>query len=348
MKINGARTFLLAGFAAFLLLGMMILRPSSPSIIQAASDFLTSLDEKQRSQATFPFDDRTREIWHYLPLASWKRAGISLAELSDRQRKKVFNLLFASLSEEGYYKAETIIDLENVLSDLEDGNPSRDPDQYHIAVYGVPADEGVWAYNFEGHHISLHFTFADGKVSGSPTFLGANPAEVPLGPKRGLRVLGDEEDLGLLLINELPPDQQAQAIFRDISPWEIVSSVATELGPLEDTGVRFADMDEANQGILRDLISEYIQVMPTDIAKQRRARIEAAGYADIRFAWAGSTTIDDGHYYRVQGPTFLIEFDNTQNDANHIHTIWRDFKGDFGRDILRAHYHHADADHGHD
>ncbi len=317
------------------------------NIVKHTYAFLESLDKDQRSIVSFEFEDRTREIWHYLPLASFNRPGISLGEMTEKQKRKVFNLLGVSLSEEGYHKAESIIDLENVLRDLENNNPTRDPDQYHISIYGDPDDEGIWGYNFEGHHISFNFTFVKGKLSTSPTFLGANPAEVMLGPSRGLRVLKDEEDLGLELINALPSDQRAQAIFRDISPYEIVTSVATELGPLLDVGIRFAELSEDHQTMLRSIIDEYINIMPRDVAKARHQGIEAGGYNDIHFAWAGPTSREAGHYYRVQGPTFLIEFDNTQSDANHIHTIWRDFKGDFGRDLLKEHYHNAGDDHGH-
>ncbi len=321
---------------------------SEDRIVKETNAFLDALSPQQREAATFEFEDDGREKWHFLPVASFDRAGISLAELDDAQDALLFNLLEASLSAEGYDKATNIVALEDVLKVLEKNNATRDPEQYHIAVYGEPKSKGTWGYSFQGHHLVLHYTFVDGKLSGAPTFLGANPAEVPSGEKKGLRVLKDEEDLGIQLVNNLTPEQQKIALIADEAPREIYTANASEVTPLEEAGVRYADMSTENKKLIDRLITEYVSVMPDDVARKRVEKLTAAGIDKIRFAWAGTFDRSDGHYYRIQGPTFLIEFDNTQNDANHIHTVWRDFDGDFGRDLIREHYHSADGKHGHD
>ena len=297
--------------------------------------------------ALIDFADDSREVWHFLPVASFDRYGIALSELSDEQDQLVFDLLQASLSAEGFEKTEQIVGLEVVLQMLEKNNTTRDPEQYHIAIYGIPTSKGTWGYTFQGHHVALVFTFVDGKLSTTPTFLGANPAEVPSGPKKGLRVLKEEEDLGLELINALTPEQQTLAMISDRAPREIFTAAESEVKPLEQAGVRYGDMSKENQKLFDRLISEYISVMPEDMAQQRVTKLTGAGVENIRFGWAGPKDRSDGHYYRIQGPTFLVEFDNTQNNANHIHSVWRDFKGDFGRDLIREHYHSADEKHGH-
>ena len=318
------------------------------AVVERANVFLASLSDKQQEAATFAFEDSSRTQWHFLPLMSYDRKGVSLGELTDEQDEKLFAMLEASLSAEGYDKTQKIIDLENILKVLEANNPSRDPEQYHIAFYGTPVAKGTWGFSFQGHHVALQYTFVDGKLSAAPTFLGANPAEVPSGEKKGLRVLKDEEDLGIQLVNALTREQQAMALITANAPREIFTANASEVKALEQIGVTFAQLSKDNQKLLKKIIEEYVAIMPHEIAEIRWSKLTKAGMDQIRFAWAGPMDRTAGHYYRVQGPTFLIEFDNTQNNANHIHTVWRDFDGDFGRDLLREHYHGADGKHGHD
>ena len=321
---------------------------SEDRIVEKANQFLEALTSEQKELATIDFEDEGRTQWHFLPLASYDRSGISLAELDPHQDQKLFDLLKASLSAEGYDKTQDIIALEDVLKILEKDNATRDPEQYHIAIYGTPKAKGTWGYSFQGHHVVLHYTFVNGKLSGAPTFLGANPAEVPSGEKKGLRVLREEEDLGLQLINNLSADQQKEALIAEVAPREIFTTNASEVKPMEEVGVLYADMSSDNKKTLDRLITEYVSVMPEDLARKRVEKLTAAGIDKIRFAWAGTFDRSGGHYYRIQGPTFLIEFDNTQNNANHIHTVWRDFKGDFGRDLIREHYQKAGGKHGHE
>lgn len=311
-----------------------------------ASQFLASLNEEQRAKAQLPFDDLSREDWHFLPGAMWPRAGVQLHELDDNQKSLIFKLLQASLSEAGYDKTLKIIDLENVLAEMEGNTDFRDPEKYSIVFYGDPKGK-LWAWSFEGHHISYQFTMADGKVSMTPRFMGANPAEIRTGERKGERTLAAEEDFGYSLVNSMSEEQRGKAIFQQNSFLEIVTSVSVEVSPLKPVGIKMSELGKEQQAILLDLIDEYLSAMPTELAEKRMENLQSEEFADIRFGWAGSTERGKAHYYRVQGKTFLIEFDNSQNNANHIHTVWRDFDGDFGRDIIREHYQHSHGGKGH-
>ena len=330
---------LLFGGLAFLFLNLM--NNKANSMAKPALKFIESLSPDQKSKAVFEFDNQSRFIWSYLPVSMVRRAGISLRQLYEPQKVLVHELLKSSLSQSGYMKTEQIIGLEDILKVLEPNNYGRDADQYHISIYGTPDESGNWAWNFQGHHLFLSFTIVGGKVSASPTFLGANPAEVRSGPQKGLRVLKNEEDLGFQLINSMNDKQKAKAIIQANSYWEILTTTSTQVGPLVSEGISVTALNTDQKQLLFDLIDEYISVMPADLAKKRQDKLEKAGKDKILFAWAGATKPGVGHYYRVQGPTFLIEFDNTQNKANHIHSVWRDFNGDFGRDLIREHYQHS-------
>ncbi|HJU42283.1 MAG TPA: DUF3500 domain-containing protein, partial [Vicinamibacterales bacterium] len=212
-------------------------------------------------------------------------------------------------------------------------------------VFGAPAAKGHWGWRVEGHHISIRFTIADGAVNrqlaSSPMFLGANPAEVRDGDKKGLRVLSEEEDAARALVAALSPDQQKQAVINAVAPSDIVTMNKNDITPLPEQGVTFGSLQPSQQALLTRLIEVYTSNMETDIAAERMAKIKAAGLDKVRFAWAGEIDKGKRHYYMVQGPTFLIEYDNTQNNGNHIHSVWRDFNGDFGRDLLREHLRQA-------
>jgi hypothetical protein len=307
-------------------------------MVAAANKLLASLTADQRAEVTFEVNDTSREIWHFLPVASFDRFGLPLNQLSDAQDQLVLDLVKASVSTEGFDKARQIMDLESILKVMENNSPNRDPQQYHIAIYGTPSTKGIWSWSFSGHHISLHYTMVDGTLASTPTFLGANPGEVMQGEKKGLRVLIDEEEKALVLIASMNSEQKAKAIIADKAPYEIFTAAASEVKPLENLGVKYSEMSAEQKKMLKAIVDEYISFMPKEIAKLRTKKINQSGWEDIVFAWAGVTDRSDGHYYRIQGPSFLIEFDNTQNNANHVHTVWRDFDGDFGRDLIREHY----------
>lgn len=306
---------------------------------RAAQAFLDALGEEQRARAMFPFDAEERTRFHFIPIEMFPRQGVMLADLTTAQRERAHELLRAGLSQRGYLTATQVMELEDVLLALEGGARfARDRDEYLFSVFGAPAVGSTWAWRFEGHHISLHFTVIDGSIAvATPAFVGANPAEVRDGPQRGRRVLGDREDAGRALVTALDPAQRAVAILDVEAPRDILTGNAALVEPLEATGIEARAMTPAQRSALTELIEVYLSMMSDDIAEHRRAGLRAAGLDAIRFTWAGEVTRGAPHYYRVQGPTFLIEYDNTQNDANHIHSVWRDFDGDFGRDLLREH-----------
>ena len=214
----------------------------------------------------------------------------------------------------------------------------RDPEGYFFSIFGTPARPGTWGWRVEGHHVSLHFTIVNGSPNVSaPTFFGSNPAEVREGPKKGLRILGFEEDPARELVTSLTADQRTRAVLAGNAPSDIVTMNRYPVSALTPAGILLSDLNPAQRPLLESLVQAYIAQMAPDIAAERNARLKKAGIEKIAFAWAGETERGRKHYYRIQGPTFLIEYDNTQNDGNHVHSVWRDFDGDFGRDLLREH-----------
>jgi hypothetical protein len=224
------------------------------------------------------------------------------------------------------------------------GGFERDPTKYFFTVFGQPSAAGNWGWRVEGHHISLHFLVSKGAVVAStPSFAGSNPAEVRDGAEKGKRVLASLEDPGRALVMALDDKQRATAIINTTAPNEIVTNNTLDIKPLSPDGLKASAMTAAQRDLLSKVIDAYAGLMAPDVAAQRMAKIKTAGFENIAFAWAGPVERGALHYYRVQGPTFLIEFDNTQNQGNHVHSIWRDFNGDFGRDLLREHIKTAHA-----
>ncbi len=312
-----------------------------------AQNFLQSLSEEQKHKALLEFNSEERLNWHYIPRA---RKGMPFKEMNEAQQTAAQQLLKAGLSVRGMEKVSQIRELEGVLKEMEKGTgPTRDPDLYYVSLFGEPTDSGVWGWRFEGHHISLNWTVIQGRViASSPQFLGTNPAEVRFGPLKGRRVLHKEEDLGLELVRSLSPEQRKEAILSETAPPDIITAAQRQADILDSKGVHYTALTKEQQGILIALIQEYATTQNPAIAKQRLEKVRKAGLDKVVFAWMGGTERGVGTYYRVQGTTFLIEFDNTQNSNNHIHAVWRDFKNDWGADLLAAHYqklHHKDGHH---
>ncbi len=313
-----------------------------------AIKFIESLSDEQWDKAYFDFDIEEREEWDFVPVLTKPRPGIQLSELNNKQEDLLFKLVRSYLSKSGYEKTKQIISLEEVLAEISGDTEYRDPEKYHAAFYGDPRKDDPWSWSFEGHHVSLNFTVVDGKISMTPRFFGANPAIVPSGSRKGERTLKEEEDLGLQLINMMSASKRKKAIFEEEAFPDNVTGVLSKVNPLEPVGVSTREMTEEEIEILDELIHVYLSSMPEKLAEKRRKNIEIEDWDEIHFGWAGETDLGEPHYYRVQGKTFLIEFDNTQNDANHIHTVWRDFDGDFGRDLIKEHYESSDHhDHPH-
>lgn len=300
----------------------------------AALDFLGTLGTELREKAAISFDSENRHDWGYVPRG---RKGISLKELSQTQREAAMNLLRKALSSKGYDKATGVILLESVLAEIE--GSWRDPGLYFVSVFGSPSATEPWGWRVEGHHLSLNFTSVTGEViAATPAFYGSNPAIVRKGAQKDLRVLGYEEDLARELLSSMSSAQRQKAVFSNRAPSEIVSGVEREIDPGTPKGLPVSEMTAEQRGSLMRLIEEYVGNIRPEFADGAMARIGKAGIEKIYFAWAGGEKKGEGHYYRIQGPTFLIEYDNTQNNANHIHSVWRDLENDFGADLLRRHY----------
>jgi len=262
-------------------------------------------------------------------------------------------LLHAGLSEKGYTKAEAVRALEPVLAAIEKNPVRRDPDLYYVSIFGDPTPTGTWGWRYEGHHLSQNWTVVRGQsIASSPQFFGSNPAEVRDGPKKGTRVLAAEEDLARALLERLTEAQRAKAVISPEAPDDMLTANNRKAAMQEDRGVSHEELTPEQRGLLMAVIEEYAAAQQRSIAQARLEAVRTAGLGKVRFAWMGGLARGKRHYYRIQGPTFLIEYDNTQNDANHIHAVWRDFNGDFGLDLLSEHYrtspHHADARHRHE
>ncbi len=310
---------------------------SASSMATAANAWLGSLSAEQRSKASFAFEGDERLRWHFIPTYMFPRNGLTIKEMNPQQRDLAQALLKSGLSQKGYTAATSIMQLETILRAIEK-NDRRDPEGYFFSVFGTPSANGAWGWRVEGHHISLRFTVVKGMaVASSPAFLGTNPAEVRDGEKKGLRILAAHEDAARGLLESLTPSQRTTAIINTTAPGDILTMNKNDITPLESTGVTSAALTPKQRELLMQLIDSYTSIMEADIASERRAALEKAGLDKIVFAWAGETERGKKHYYRIQGPTFLVEYDNTQNDGNHVHSVWRDFNGDFGRDILREH-----------
>jgi hypothetical protein len=340
MSSTRVRILAAAGILACLPLGQMIAAERSiAAMSQAAARFLAELTPEQRQQATFPMASEERLRWHFIPNETFPRKGLAFRHMNESQRARAHDLLKSGLSQRGYVTASSIIELENVLRAIEKGGRmARDPVDYQFTIFGTPGAKDAWGWRVEGHHLSLHFTVTGARaVASSPTFTGANPAEVREGAEKGKRVLAPIEDLGRAMVAALDEKQRSAAVFETTAPGDILTMNKNDIAPLSPPGIAAAAMTADQRAALMRLVEAYTSVVADDLAADRMARLKAAGVEQITFAWAGPTEKGAKHYYRVQGPTFLIEYDNTQNDGNHIHAVWRDFQGDFGRDLLREH-----------
>ncbi len=308
----------------------------------AANEFLQTLTGEQRSAIQFDFDANERYNWHYIPKS---RKGLPLKELSETQRQSALKLLHTALSDTGFKKTTAIMQLEGILRDAEGrstGDTYRDPSKYYFSVFGNPATDSIWGWRLEGHHISFNFSAKNNElVSGTPGFLGTNPAIVLSGPEKGKQILENETELGFSLIQSLDADQARKAIISDEAPSEIITAADRKAMIEHPQGILYSDLNSLQQKMFIELLSVYIHRYTRLFALIMMKEIEATGLDKLRFAWAGAQQpgIGHPHYYRIQGPTIIIEYDNTQNNANHVHTVVRDLKNDFGGDELLDHYH---------
>jgi Protein of unknown function (DUF3500) len=343
-----ARVAAHAGFA--MVLAALAWLFSTPATAQtntpsaAAQRLIDATPQAERAALRLPFTDEARSNWHYTPRS---RDGLARKAMSQAQRDASTALLRSALSDPGLIKVRALMALEIALRELETFGLFRDPDNYAIAIYGEPAAP-AWGWRIEGHHLSLHFSLsADRYVATLPQFFGANPALVPRdtaagAPRKGFRLLGSEEDLAREWLDSLSPAQRSIAVF-DARPFgDIVTRNAARASPLAPVGLEFAAMNPAQQALLLRLIASFAEHLHPDLAEARLARVRAGTLESIRFGWAGPTLRGEPHYFRIQGASFLIEFDNS--GGNHIHSVWRDFQGDWGRDVLADHYRRSAAE----
>ena len=315
--------------------------PVARALCEAARALLAATPEAQRAELAQPFSDSARSNWHYTPRS---RAGVPFRSMSEAQRAAAQQLLSAALSEHGLATVRAVIALEIALRELETFSTRRDPTNYAFAIYGEPDPDKSWGWRIEGHHLSLHFTIDGARVVSSlPQFVGANPAEVPRdipqGPRAGQRALREQEDSALQLFGSLTPQQRTAAIIAAEPYGDIVTKNAAKVDPLTAQGVGFKDLDRAQQAELLRVIDAFATIATRVLAEQRLVRVRTGGLEQIRFAWAGGHTRGRPYYFRIQGPAFLIELDNS--GGNHVHSVWRDFDGDWGRDVLGEHYRNA-------
>jgi hypothetical protein len=322
-----------------LLFTVNLLASAQSQIVTAANDFISLLDDDAKKKLQFEFTDAERYNWKFVPTS---RKGISLHNLDSKQKAAGFALLKLSLASQGYKKSSDIIALEGILLEVEGREKDdtyRDPLNYYFSIFGTPSDKGLWGWRFEGHHLALNFSSADGKIkSSTPTFMGANPATVPSGDQKGKQTLKQETELGFKLVNSLSADQLKAARFSTTALPEIVSGNSRKAELLEPKGISYKELTPAQKTIFDELLNVYVKNYELGFSKTLMEKIQKAGVENLSFAWAGSLQPGEGHYYRIQGPMLLIEYDNTQTNANHVHTAVRDLTNDFAEDILKEHY----------
>lgn len=323
---------------------LIIISSQAQDILKAARQFISTLDEEQKTKTLFPFDGEERYNYHFVPFV---RKGITLHEMNDEQKKAAFTLLQTCLSKQTFQKTNEIRNLELVLKALEKRKPEdqfRDTGNYHFSIFGIPAPNTIWGWRFEGHHMSFNFSVDKNKlVAATPGFLGSNPGFVLDDPQKNKEVLKDETETGYALLETLTTDQKKRAVIDSVAPAEILSSDKRKLLLENPAGIPYSALSPIQQQAFLKIVQLYVHRYTKLFAEDMFREIQHAGLDHLWFAWTGSTEkgIGHPHYYRIQGPTLLIEYDNTQNNANHVHSVIRDLKHDFGGDELPEHYKQA-------
>jgi len=336
--------------------------PASADMATAATRFLSSLTPEQLKQAAFKLEDAERQNWHFVPdrlIEPNGRNGISLKSMRADQKALAHALPASALSHRGHLKAMTIMALEKLLFDKE-GDVNRDPERYYVSIFGTPDAHGTWAWRFEGHHLAINVTIVDGnQFSVTPSFMGSNPGKVADEILAGTEVLKDEDEIALRLAKSLDAEQVKLAMIKDVTPYELVDRerVVWELltnqnrsadrSKFQETGIPFAKLSSEQQTSLLQLANLYTGRFRAEVLAGTRYPTGIADGSKLTFAWLGGTEPGEHHYYRIQSDTFVIEFVNSRNDANHVHAVWREFDGDFGADLLGDHLreHHSKQQH---
>lgn len=352
MKLTPRMTTLMVACLAFVFATSNAFAHSpAEAMATAANRYLKSLNKDEKAMSHFKWDDKKRQGWYFVPdkfieeggkTKDNARFGLPMTKMNGAQRALATGLLNSALSHKGFLQATTIMSLEQILHEMEDKNPIRNPALYYVSIFGEPSADGTWSWRFEGHHLSINVTIIKGKLlSVTPSFFGTNPATVKDGPFKGLQTLDEEENLARKLVQSLGAEQSKKAIIAEKAPKDIFTGQDRKankglFNPAK--GITLAELDKKQQKMLKDLIKVYAGKYRLEIVEQIEKQKKLYEETDIHFAWMGSVKKGDGHYYRIQTPTFLFEYDSTQNNANHVHAVWRDFDGDFGADLLSEHY----------
>lgn len=319
----------------------------------SSNNFLSTLTNDQLSTINHTFDDSSRTRWTNLPVGLAARPGLRYGELSEESRIEFHRLLTTLFSSQGYLKTVSILQLDDILNVVYETAYERGdiPDQaieqirnldwslenYYISFYGKPGPNDPWGMKFEGHHISYNLTATGDEFSITPLFLGSDPAEVKITKYAGIRVLSKEEDYGMRLINALNDKQKAIATLSLEVPDDILTNPSSSQRLTKYNGIKGSELSSAQKDLLKRLISEYINNLEREKSNDYLEKIERSGIDEIYFAWIGSFKRLSPHYYIINGPDFLIEYDNASSTGNHIHTIWREKGNDFGEDLLQQH-----------
>lgn len=316
-----------------------------------ADSLYQSFDRMQNISGRLHFNDTSRLKWNNLPVGLRPRAGTSIGNMTGEQRRLLHRILSASFSSQGYLKATGIMHLDDLLNrysdslfdqhKINDTVYARRRDllwahkNYYFAFFAKPTDS-VWGYKLEGHHLSINFTFVNDELSVTPFFIGTDPAEYPVSEYAGWRVLGQEEDLGIKLIQLLTPAQQKKATMSTAVPKDIITGAESGKRLVDNWGILGADMNDNQRSVLEYIIREFVFNLEYDKAVVEYGKIIKAGIGKIYFGWIGEYEEKKPHYYVLNGPTFIIEFDNAS--GNHIHAIWREKGNEYGEDVLQKHY----------
>lgn len=307
-------------------------------MLEAAKHFMAAFGAGTQTKMRFSFQDEERLNFHFVPK---ERQGLTLKAMDAAQKNLAHQLLHNGLSRSGYNKALRIMYLDKILFEME-GRAFRDSELYYFSIFGEPEVDQTWGWRVEGHHLSVNFTIHNGEVvSFSPLFMGANPAIVPIDLSKGLQTLPVEEELARKLVRSLNDEQRQQAVFAETAPADIVTGAQKKIDRLHPEGIGYSDLQSEQKEMLARLLSEYVFRVHEDLAEQEFKKIMETPES-LFFAWAGGFNRGEGHYYRIQGKHFVLEYDNTQNGANHVHTVWRDFDNDFGLSVLQDHYRNSD------
>ena len=357
MKKQFASRVRIIGMVIYFSFSVTVLSAQSGAAIASVTNlFLNTLGADELQKISYPFTDTLRLKWSNLPVGLSPRAGVQYGSLSDKSRLAFHELLNAILSSQGYLKLTSIMQLDDILNTLyqqayDKGEIKRETlkmiqdlnwahENYFISIWGKPHEKGAWGINFGGHHIALNLTVTGNNIAVSPLFMGTDPAQVKSSKYAGWRILSKEEDYGFMLLNFLSESQKAKAILKQDVPKDIITNPNGSQRIISYYGISANEFNADQLEILKILIQEYTHDFEHNIAHRLYDQIIKTGLDKVHFAWVGSSERNRPHYYIINGPDFLIEYDNVgfQNDGNHIHAILREKGNDFGEDILKAHY----------